>query len=287
VREAPYGARPFGEALIVDCHVHLNDYTGTDVPAAEAVRKLRADMAANGVDQAFVLTSYLANTARPRVERVLDLVAPHPEIFVVEGISLSGGAPLDLRATEERIRAGLTIGLKLYPGYEHYYPTDRLCEPLYEIAMRHNVPVMFHTGDTYTKMGKLKYSHPLHLDDVAVDHPGLRIVICHLGNPWFRDTAELVYKNDNVRADISGLVLGNFEAKFQQWLVAQVREIITYGGDPEDLLYGTDWPLVEMAPYLRFVRSLDLEEEHLQMLLGGNARKWFRLDTLEKRRQRA
>lgn len=271
--------------MIIDCHVHLNNYTTGQVPPDESVRRLRADMAASGIDRAFVLTSYLANEARPRVESVIDLVGAYPEISVVEGISLSGGAPLDLQATERRIREGQTIGLKLYPGYEHYYPTDRLCEPFYDMAARYGVPVMFHTGDTYTKIGKLKYSHPLHLDEVAVDHPDLRIVICHLGNPWFRDTAEIIYKNDNVRADISGLVLGKFEANFEQWLAAQVRELITYAGDPEDLLFGTDWPLVEMAPYVKFVDSLDLEEEHRAMLMGGNAREWFNLDRVDKRRR--
>lgn len=264
--------------MIIDCHVHLNNYLNSRVAPEESVQRLLSEMRTHGIDEAFILTSYLANDQRPRIERVLELVKPYPQLHVVEGISLSGGAPLDLRATEERIRSGQTIGLKLYPGYEQYYPTDRLCEPLYEIAARHRVPVMFHTGDTYTKIGKLKYSHPLHLDDVAVDHPDLRIVICHLGNPWFRDTAELIYKNDNIRADISGLVLGKFEAKFEAWLAAQVRELIVYAGDPEDLLFGTDWPLVDMGPYLRFVRSLELEEEHLAMLMGGNAREWFRLD---------
>jgi predicted TIM-barrel fold metal-dependent hydrolase len=271
--------------LIIDCHVHLNNYTHDRVPAEDSLARLLADMRANGVDEAFILTSYLANEARPRVERVLELARPHPNLHVVEGISLSGGAPLDLAATEARLRSGQTIGLKLYPGYEHYYPTDRLCVPLYDLAAKYDVPVMFHTGDTYTKIGKLKYSHPLHLDDVAVDHPDLRIVICHLGNPWFRDTAELVYKNDNVRADISGLILGNFEARFERWLADQVRDLILYAGDPEDLLFGTDWPLVEISSYLRFVRSLDLDDEERELLMWRNAEEWFGLDKKREARK--
>ena len=263
--------------LIVDCHVHLNNYNQEEVPSEQSLASLLRDMKTNGVDKAFVLTSYLANDKRPRIDRVLDLVAPHPELHVVEGISLSGGAPLDLQATEARLKAGKTIGLKLYPGYEHYYPTDRLCVPIYELAARHRVPVMFHTGDTYTKSGKLKYSHPLHIDDVATDHPDLRIVVCHLGNPWFRDTAEIIYKNDNVRADISGLILGDFEARFERWLAEQVRDLILYAGDPEDLMFGTDWPLVGMGSYLRFVKSLELEPEQQEMLMGLNAIEWFRL----------
>lgn len=267
-----------GSRLIIDCHVHLNNYTELNVPAEEAVARLRADMRQHGVGHAFVLTSYMANTKRPSVERVLNLVAPHPEISVVEGLSLGGGAPFDLQATEARLKSGKVIGLKLYPGYEHYYPTDRLCVPIYDLAAKYRVPVMFHTGDTYTKLGKLKYSHPLHLDDVAVDHPDLRIVICHLGNPWFRDTAEIIYKNDNVRADISGLILGNFEARFERWLADQVRDVILYAGDPEDLLFGTDWPLVDAGPYLRWVRSLELDPEEQEMLFWKNAVEWFRLE---------
>lgn len=270
--------------MILDCHIHLNDYTDAVVPVEERVARLREMMAANGVDEALVLTSYLANAARPRVDEVCEALRPFPGLHVVEGISLSGGAPLDLQATEERLRRGEVVGLKLYPGYEHYYPTDRLCVPVYELAAKYRVPVMFHSGDTYTKRGKLKYAHPIHLDDVAVDHPDMRIVICHIGNPWFRDTAELMYKNDNVRADISGLILGGFEAKFESWLADQLRDVILYAGNPEDLLFGTDWPLVDMAPYLRFVRSLELDEEHERMLLYENADQWFRLAESKKRR---
>jgi len=270
--------------VILDCHLHINDYTDAPVPLEERVASLTETMRANGVSKGLVLTSYLANSARPRVDQVVEALRPHAGLHVVEGISLAGGAPLDLGATEERLRRGDVVGLKLYPGYEHYYPTDRLCAPVYDLAAKHRVPVMFHSGDTYTKRGKLKYAHPLLLDDVAVDNPDLRIVVCHLGNPWFRDVAELMYKNDNVRADISGLVLGTPEAKFETWLAVQVRDVIQYAGNPEDLLFGTDWPLVEMAPYLRFVRSLDLEEEHERMLLHDNAAQWFRLDEHERRR---
>jgi len=271
-------------AVIVDCHIHLNDYEEKGMGLEAQIKDLASNMVANKVDQAFVLSSYKANIHRPSVTQLHEALKPYPQIHLVEGLSLSGGAPFDLTATEKRLKAGDVIGLKLYPGYEHFFPTDRLCEPIYELATRYDVPVMFHSGDTFAKRGKLKYSHPLHLDDVAVDYPDLRIVICHLGNPWFRDTAELIYKNDNVRADISGLILGDFEARFEEWLAEQVRDLIVYAGDPEDLLFGTDWPLVGMSSYLRWVKSLRLEEEHERMLMGENAREWFHLDKHIKRR---
>ena len=69
---------------------------------------------------------------------------------------------------------------------------------VYELAIEFDVPVMFHSGDTYTPKGKVRFAHPLHIDDVAVDFPDLKIVICHVGNPWIRDCMEVVYKNANV-----------------------------------------------------------------------------------------
>lgn len=271
--------------MVIDCHIHLNDYgQAAPVPLAERVAALRTAMAQHAVDKAFVLTSYLVNAHRPAVADVVEALRPHPELFVVEGISLSGGAPFDLAATEARVRRGEVIALKLYPGYEHFYPTDRTCDPIYDLAARYRIPVMFHAGDTYAKRGKLKFAHPLHLDEVAVDHPDVRIVVCHLGQPWLRDTAELMYKNDNVRADISGLALGAVEARFESWLAEQVRDVILYAGNPEDLLFGTDWPLVEMGPYLRFVRSLQLREDHERMLMHDNAASFFRLAEHEARR---
>jgi predicted TIM-barrel fold metal-dependent hydrolase len=46
---------------------------------------------------------------------------------------------------------------------------------MYEMAIEYDVPVMFHSGDTYAPTGKLKYSHPLPIDDLAVDYPDLQI----------------------------------------------------------------------------------------------------------------
>jgi len=44
------------------------------------------------------------------------------------------------------------------------------------MAIEYDVPVMFHSGDTYSPTGRIKYSHPIHIDDLAVDFPELKIV---------------------------------------------------------------------------------------------------------------
>lgn len=138
---------------------------------------------------------------------------------------------------------------------------------------------MIHTGDTYAKTAKVRQAHPLLVDDVAVDYPDVKFVICHLGNPWFQDTAEVLYKNDNVYADISGLTLGDFEYEFERYMLTRVKDMISYMGDPgKQIMFGTDWPLVGMMKYVKFLENLDLKEESLENIRWRTAARLFKID---------
>jgi hypothetical protein len=236
-------------------------------------------MAKHGVDHAIVLTSYKVDVERPSVEHVLEILAEDPRTTVIEGLRWRGDTRTDLFHMEERIRDGLVKGIKLYPGYDKYPINDPSLETVFRIAAKHNVPVMIHCGDTYAANAKVRMAHPLLVDDVAVDYPDVRFVICHLGNPWFQDTAEVLYKNDNVFADISGLVLGDFDYAFERHLVTRVKDMIAYMGDPgRQLMYGSDWPLVAMGPYVKFLNSLEFEGETFENIAWRTASRLFGID---------
>ncbi|GAF15492.1 amidohydrolase [Bacillus sp. JCM 19045] len=55
-------------------------------------------------------------------------------------------------------------------------------KPVYHLAEKHHVPVVFHTGDTYAENAILKYAHPLTIDEVAVQHRNVTFVMAHLGD---------------------------------------------------------------------------------------------------------
>lgn len=264
--------------MIVDCHTHLNNYDTDRVRSiGECLDDLHATMEANAVDYAMVLTSYKVSEHRPPTSAVIEATGDYKHISVVAGISYLNYRERDLREVSDYLQAGLVRGLKLYPGYEPFYPHDKRCQVIYDLAVEYDVPVMIHSGDTYTPTGKVRFAHPLHIDDVAVDNPDLKIVICHLGNPWIRDCMEVVYKNKNVYADVSGLVLGDFEDRFEKFMLSQVREMILYAGEPRYLLYGTDWPISNMATYIRFMNGLGLSDAALNMIMWRNAAQLFKI----------
>jgi predicted TIM-barrel fold metal-dependent hydrolase len=89
---------------------------------------------------------------------------------------------------------------------------------------------------------------------------------------------EVVYKNKNVYADLSGLVLGEFTESFEDYMEEQIREVILYAGEPGKFLYGSDWPICSMKSYVDFMRQLGLSEPDYRAMMYENARRLFRLE---------
>ncbi|RIA09531.1 hypothetical protein OE09_1369 [Flavobacteriaceae bacterium MAR_2010_72] len=266
--------------MIIDVHTHINNYHEDKVTSLESsLNLLMETMNENKVDYSLVLSSYKVNQHRPSTKQVVESIAGKKNLGVVAGISYLNYNHRDIREIGEYLEQGLIKGLKFYPGYEPFYPNDSRLIVWHEMAVEYDVPVMFHSGDTYAPTGRVKYSHPLHIDDLAVDFPDLKIVICHVGNPWIKDCMEVVYKNKNVYADISGLVLGDFSEKFERYIKNEIEEMITFAGNPNYLLYGTDWPISNMKSYLKFMDQLDLNQDKKELILWENAAKLFNIDT--------
>ena len=264
--------------MIIDCHTHVNNYHDEQVDAlAECITRLLTAMRRNRIDVALVLTSYKVVPGRPSTRAVVDAIRQHPNLHVVAGVSWTNLMPGDVEELRALLQERAIKGLKLYPGYEPFYPSDPKLTPVYLLAEEFEVPVMIHTGDTYSPSGKVKFSHPLHIDEVAVDFPRVKFVICHLGNPWLRDCMEVVYKNENVYADISGLVLGDFSDRFEEYMRKQLQEMLLWGMNPRKVLFGTDWPISSMESYLRFMDELRLPAVDKRLMLAENAARLFRI----------
>lgn len=264
--------------MIIDCHVHLNHYADETVDAlASSLSKLQTTMRRNRIDAALILTSYQVSPGRPSTRQVVEAVKDSKNLYVVGGINYETLGPDLVADYDDLLASGSLKGLKLYPGYQPFYPSDPALEPVYELAAQYDVPVMIHCGDTYSPRGKVKYAHPLHVDEVAVDHPEVNFVICHLGNPWLADCMEVVYKNANVYADISGLVLGDFTDRFEAYMRQQLQDLLVWGVDPSNVLYGTDWPISSMESYLEFMEELKIPVKERDAIMWENTARLFKL----------
>ena len=171
--------------------------------------------------------------------------------------------------TEAHLRRESCCGIKLYPGYSRIPLTDPLYGPVYELAARYKKPVAVHMGQTAGSKAYIKYSHPLTMDEAAVRHPDVQFVMCHFGNPWLMDAAAVVEKNENVAADLSGLLEGKVDftalLKKQRGYLEILKSWIGYCDAPEKFMFGTDWPLANYGDYIEFVKWLIPETQWEQV----------------------
>jgi predicted TIM-barrel fold metal-dependent hydrolase len=188
-----------------------------------------------------------------------------------------------LARVEEVLEARRVKALKVYLGYFHYEPDHAGYRPYYRLASKYQVPVILHTGDTWSRTAKVKYAHPLKIDDLAVDFPDTKFVLAHFGNPWVMDAAEVIFKNENVWADLSGILIGDaraFATMEKEGVLAReisrIREGIEFAEAPEKFLYGSDWPLSPMKVYCDFVRQL-FPAQHHKAVFHENAKALFNL----------
>src|ERR1051326_3859044 len=251
---------------ILDCHVHLNNYNKINkaekkiLSLEERLNALLESMQNNNIDYSIILSSYKVDNDRPSTYQIIDSVKRYSSrLGVVAGFSIDNHTCENLEDYRKWLKDGLIKGIKLYCGYEHHYPYDERYQRVYDMCIEYGAPVMIHTGDTLSHAAKIKYSHPLNIDDVAVDNPELKIVMCHLGNPWILDCQEVLYKNKNVYADISGLSYGDYGTKSEEYVSKRITELLNYIGEPRCLLYGTDWPISDMGFYREFFKRVELK----------------------------
>jgi len=189
-----------------------------------------------------------------------------PNIGYCPGINPYRLGEKQLRELESLLQKPEVVGIKIYLGYYPFYAYDEVYHPVYQLALKYGLPVVFHTGDTYSERGFLKYAHPLTLDEVAVQYREINFMMAHFGDPWVLDGAEVLYKNRNMYADLSGLVVGTREmidAKRESpRFFNHLKHALAFADDYSKFLFGTDWPLVPVQPYIDFMKELIPEEAH-------------------------
>jgi hypothetical protein len=176
---------------------------------------------------------------------------------------------------------GKVVGIKIYLGYEHIFANDERCEPIYELCEDLGIPVIFHTGDTYNyPKAIVRYANPEYIEDVAVAHRKLKIIIAHLGNPHWMDIVAMILTNKkNVYADISGTLSykGNrFNKEDDENFKERLMKLIVWCGDAKKLIFGTDYPIYQQKRYIEFVESIDIiSKSEKRYLYYKNAEKLF------------
>lgn len=266
------------EYKVINAHVHLDDYFKEGLGIKQMVSRLREDMRKNQIDHAGVMAGCWKQDLKPGREELLNEIGQEKDLSIISGYSAILDGAAEIHLIERAVKKSIVRGIKLFCGYEYFYPFDSRLKTIYQLCEKRNLPVFIHCGVTMYPTAQLEYSRPIHVDRAAVENPNINFVICHLGYPWLRDAAEVIRKNKNVYGDISGMTDVPLNSKFGKLLVRDMNELHAYMDDNfSKLLFGTDWPLFKTEWYLDLVTKLDLNDKERELVLYKNAAKLLKI----------
>ena len=272
-------------AGITDVHVHVQPFRMLKPEILEAMKrerpqfpqllKMSEDPAVllEILDRAGVERACLINYVAPDVmgflptvnEYVLKYAKADRERLIPFGSVHPAHAKDVKREAKALVKAGLG-GLKIHPPHQLLAPNDPRFNPLYDVAEEAGVPVMVHTGTSAFPAAKSRYGDPITVDDVAVDHPDLTIILAHGGRPLWCDTAFfLARRHRNVYIDLSSIPPRRLLSYFPR-----IEEI------QDKVLFGSDWPgpgVPGIQEELDGIRELLLTKDLREKILVSNARK--------------
>jgi predicted TIM-barrel fold metal-dependent hydrolase len=160
-------------------------------------------------------------------------------------------------------------GFKFHPTMQGFYPNDRGAYPLYEAIAEAGAIALFHTGQTGVGAGmrggmgmRLKYSNPIHVDDVAADFPEMRIILAHPSFPWQEEALAVAVHKPNVYIDLSGWSPKYFPPVLIQYANMLLRQ---------KMLFGSDWPAITPDRWLADFRNIEIKDEVRPLILKENA----------------
>jgi len=199
----------------------------------------------------------------------------HPDRFVGVGtVGIGESTPTGLARQAARVADLGLLGISIQPAFASLDIDDRSLYPMYSRAEELGLVVAVHTGITYSRAHPIRHERPEMLDQVACDFPDLRIIASHAGWPWATEFAAVARRHPTVYCEFGGLAPKYVARPGTGWdaMFGMMPSVLR-----EQVLYGSDWPVIPPQRALAEWRASGLPDAALQALLHDNAAKLFGL----------
>jgi uncharacterized protein len=214
-------------------------------------------------------------TGKPQIsnEKVAEFAAEHSDIMIAfASLDPTRGAAA-VEEAKRLVASGGIKGLKLHPPLQQFFANDKIAYPLYAVFAEAGLPVLFHTGHSGIGTGmpggggvRLKYGNPMHVDDVAVDFPTLKIILAHPSFPWQDEAISVCLHKPTVYIDLSG-----WSPKYFPPILIQYANTLL----KHKMLFGSDYPLITPDRWMADFAKIDIRPEVRPLILKENAVQFF------------
>ena len=203
-------------------------------------------------------------------EEVAQLCAENDDILIPFASIDPHKGKAGVREVRRLVRDFGVRGFKFHPTMQGFWPNDqKIAYEMYQAIEEEGAIALFHTGQTGVGSGmlggmgmRLKYSNPVHVDDVAVDFPDLKIILAHPSFPWTEEGLMVATHKPNVYIDMSGWSPKYFPEIFIKYANSILKK---------KMLFGSDWPAITPDRWLKDFEEIPIKDEVRPLILKENA----------------
>lgn len=238
---------------------------------------LLADLNAEGITRAVMHAESEGGEDGDALNDALaKVLADHPVTFKGIGcLDIADRRPGQIAAQTARIATMGMLGVTVQPAFFGLDIDHRSLYPMYSRAEELGLIVCVHTGITYSRMHPLRHEGPEMLDQVACDFPDLRLIACHAGWPWATEFAAVARRHPTVYLEFGALAPKYVAKSGTGWdaMFGMMPNMLR-----EQILYGSDWPMIQPSRALSEWRNSGLDDATLTALFHDNAAALFGFD---------
>jgi hypothetical protein len=263
----------FSDISAIDVHGHYGIYASANPLVNEFMSATGAAVAqrARACSVDLTLVSPLAGLApRGGADAVAGNEAAFREVPAIPGllqyVIVNPLQPRTYDQARAMLKSPWCVGIKIHPE-EHCYRIADRGEELFAFFEEVGAPVMTHSG--------CPNSIPMEFVPFADRHPGVRLLLAHLGNgagdqqkPDLQVRAVQSARHGNLWVDTSSA--RSILPGLVEWAVKEIGA--------ERLLFGSDTPVYHVALQRTRIEVAEIAPEAKRMILRDNALKFFNLD---------
>jgi len=192
------------DTMMIDCHQHLPSLEKRRT-LEKSKEELLKELRRSKVDYAILIPDNTPKSEIGSLDEVLQLVKGDRQLYVMGTLDIQKRNYLDqIQKLDQLFQARSIVAIKIFPGHDTVYPTDKRLLPVYELCIKHDLPIMIHTGASPKHPEQAKYNDPKFIIKIAEKFPALKIVIAHYFYP-VEYCYDLTKPYENIYFDTSGL----------------------------------------------------------------------------------
>ncbi|MFA6017588.1 MAG: amidohydrolase family protein [Patescibacteria group bacterium] len=263
--------------MIIDSHIHISYLEKGNRALSDVKNELLMTMKKFGIDYSIAIPDNVPNPQCADLETLIKMASENEGIFATGTINVFGPMDEQIENLENLIIAKRICAIKIFPGHDPFYPTDERCSSMYELCLKYSLPVIVHTGENSGDPECAKYNDPKYLVEISKKYPALKIVIAHFFWPKMEYCYEITKDVPTIYYDTSAMADSEVVEATGGW--DSVLDVLqkTISKKPNNVLFGTDWPMCPIDKHIQLIKDLHLNPEMEERIFSGNAIALYKL----------